>query len=102
MKSTVYMSISAKTYCVTGAMNGSPTVKTQGVQNHQTPIYQSPAAPVSLSFDFPPLTVPVEENRRFFRKNSANFFAITIHAGGRFVNPQRNPLCFLFKLHTFC
>ena len=33
VKCTDYMSISAKTYCVTGAMNGSPTVKTQCVQN---------------------------------------------------------------------
>ena len=31
-------SISAITYCPTGAMNGSPTVRTQCVRNRQTPI----------------------------------------------------------------
>ena len=42
---SVISSISAKTYCSTGAMNGSPTVKTQCVQNRQTPIYLSAAQP---------------------------------------------------------
>ena len=42
VKCTDYMSVSAKTYCITGAMNGSPTAKTQCVQNRQTPICRSP------------------------------------------------------------
>ena len=40
VKRSDYLRVSAKTYCVTGAMNGSPTVRTKCIWNLQTTIYR--------------------------------------------------------------